>query len=57
MYQYRHIYKIYPIKTHTDANITIKITERIESGEKLEVSDDKVVTHLLINFKYIVIVL
>ena len=45
------------IETDTDTNITIhKITKTIESNKMLEVTGDKVVICLLINFKCIVIV-
>ena len=44
-------------KTETVTNITIpKITENLESNTILEVTDDKVVLNLLINIKFIVIV-
>ena len=50
-------YRIYSGETDAARNITIhKITKRIESNTVLDVTDDKVLTHLLINISCIVIV-
>ena len=50
-------YRIYSNKTEAATNITIhKITERIDSNIIFEVAGDKEAIHLLLNTKYIVIV-
>ena len=56
-YIYGEKYRIYQGKTDTTTNINIhKISVRIKSTTILEVNDDKGVIHLLINLKFIVIV-
>ena len=51
-------YRIFSGKADNAKNITIqKIMERIGSNNILEVTDDKGVIHLLINLKFILIVL
>ena len=50
-------YSIWPIKTETVTNITLrKITKRIESCKILEATDDEGAIHWLVDIKYTVIV-
>ena len=50
-------YRINPRKSYTATKITIrKMTKRIHYNKVLDVTDDKGVTHLLINLKFIAIV-